>query len=91
MALVLAGFIITSCNKQKTYDTSFTEDHAYAEKVFDEISGIADEGYEKGSFGLKSGDGGGVILSECAEITIDLSTTPYQLIVDFGENIIHYR
>jgi hypothetical protein len=86
VALVITGTIITSCNKQnQTYNTSFTEDHAYAEGIFNDISSIADEGYEKGASGLKSGDGAGLILSDCAEVTIDLSASPYQLIVDFGE------
>lgn len=86
LSLAFAGIIFTSCNKKNpSYNTSFTEDHAHAEGIFNDISSIADEGYEKGSSGLKSGDGGGVILSECAEVTIDLSASPYILIVDFGE------
>jgi len=86
LALATAGVIFTSCNKQKqAYNTSFTEDYAYAEKTLDDISKIADEGYEKGSSGFKSGDAGGVILSDCAEVTIDFSESPYKLIVNFGE------
>lgn len=85
LALVISGLIISSCNKKESYNTSFSEDYAYAESVFGDISDISDEAYEKGSKGHKSGDGAGVILSDCAEITINFSSTPYQLIVDFGE------
>jgi hypothetical protein len=86
MALVFAGLFFSSCNKSnQNYDTSFSEDYAYAENTFSDVDDIADEGYERGSTGHKSGSGTGVILSDCADVSIDFSKEPYELIIDFGE------
>ncbi len=86
LALVLAGFIITSCNKKKErYDTSFSEDNALAENLFKNVSNIADEAYEAGSNNFKSGSATSYYLSECVDITLDFGTDPYELTIDFGD------
>ena len=65
LALILTTFIITSCSKkQERYDTSFSEDNALAENIFKNVTGIADEAYEVGSSGLKSGIASNYYLSE---------------------------
>lgn len=85
LALMLTALIFTSCSKkQERYDTSFSEDNALAENIFKNVSGIADEAYEVGSKGLKSGIASNYYLSECVDITLDLGSDPYALLVDFG-------
>lgn len=85
LALMLTAIIFTSCSKkQERYDTTFSEDNALAENIFKNVSGIADEAYEVSSNGLKSGIASNYYLSECVDVTLDLSSDPYSLLVDFG-------
>lgn len=86
IVFLISGLTLSSCLKEKkTYDTSFSQDHAYVENVFNNVSGIADEAYELGSnrSGLELATS--YYLSECTEVILDLSTNPYLLSIDFGE------
>jgi len=77
----------SSCNKdeQKTPDnTSVSADDALAESLFDDVTNIANEAYERGAGGLKSADGG-YYLSVCATVTLDTTVMPRVLTIDFGD------
>ncbi len=85
-AVLLTGFTLNSCvKKKKTYDTSFSKDHAYVENVFNNVSGMADEAYELSSNRSSLELATSYYLSECTEVILDLSTNPYLLSIDFGE------
>lgn len=85
-ALLFAGFTFNSCNKEKkSYDTSFSQDNAYVENVFNNVSNIADEAFELSSNRSNLELTTSYYLSECAEVILDLSTNPYLLSIDFGE------
>jgi hypothetical protein len=91
------GFAFNSCNKEKkSYDTSFSQDNAYVENVFNNISNIADEAFELSSNRSNLELATSYYLSECTEVILDLSANPYLLSIDFGdENCLcndgHYR
>ena len=85
--ILLCGFILNSCVKKKeNYDTSFSKDHAYVENVFNNVSGMADEAYELSSNRSNLELANSYYLSECTEVILDLSTNPYLLSIDFGED-----
>ena len=87
ISLSLAIFM-TSCQKDEATpdgDTGFSNDDAFAEGIFDDVSNIADEAYDLGSDNLKSGNELTVYLGSCAEITLDTVADPRELIIDFGE------
>ena len=80
------GLSISSCQKEKkSYDSSFAQDNAYVENVFNNVSGIADEAYEISSEKSSRDLATSYYLSDCAEVVIDLSANPYLISVDFGE------
>jgi hypothetical protein len=84
--LLFAGFTFISCNKEKkSYDTSFSQDNAYVESVFNNVSNIADEAFELSSNRSNLELATSYYLSECTEVMLDLSTNPYVLSIDFGE------
>ncbi len=87
LALISFGLLISSCKKDtvETSDTSFSSDNAFAESVFTNVSSIADEAYELSSGSLKSGGFGNIYLGDCATLTLDTTSYPYELIIDFGE------
>jgi len=80
------GLSISSCQKEKkSYDTSFSQDNAYVENAFNTISGIADEAYELSSNKSNLSLASSYFLSECTDVVIDLSSIPYLISIDFGE------
>lgn len=82
------GLVFQSCKKEnieKHESTSFSDDDALAESIFGDVSSIADEAYDLGSRGFKSGSGNNTFISECVVITLDLTVSPFTLTVDFGE------
>ncbi len=92
LIISLAGFfgflvILSSCNKDNAKpDTEFTAaaDDAYAEQVFDNVTNIADEAYDASSNGFKSTEGW-IYLGDCATVTLDTTSFPYLLTIDFGD------
>jgi hypothetical protein len=83
---LLIGFTFNSCNKEKkSYDTSFSQDNAYVENVFNNVSNIADEAFELSSNRSNLELANSYYLSECTEVILDLSANPYLLSIDFGE------
>ena len=87
--LMIAGVVTltTSCNKdaQTVDDTSVSSDDALAEGIFSNVTSIADEAYDNGAGGLKSGDGTNQFLSGCATVTLDTTVMPRELTIDFGD------
>jgi len=86
IVFIISGLTFSSCLKEKkTYDTSFSQDHAYVENVFNNVSGMADEAYELSSNRSNLELATSYYLSECTEVILDLSANPYLLSIDFGE------
>lgn len=89
--LTIIGMVamVSSCKKEneepEMSDTAFSQDDAFAEGIFDDVSTIVDEAYEMSTNNLKSGYGDGIIIGPCATISLDTTVTPRELIIDFGE------
>jgi hypothetical protein len=89
---LLAGmiFFLGSCSKDTPVDTSFTasQDDAYAESVFDNVTNLADEAYDVGSSNFKSAEAtdNRIFLSSCATVTLDTTVFPRVLTIDFGDS-----
>ena len=92
LILSLAGFlgfliVLSSCNKNNANpDNNFTavSDDAFAENTFDDVTSITDEAYDLSANNLKSTEGR-VFLSDCATVTLDTTSFPYVLTIDFGD------
>jgi hypothetical protein len=89
----LAGivFFLGSCSKDNNApDTSYTavQDDAYAESVFDNVTNIADEAYAISSVNLKSAEAteNRIFLSSCATVTLDTTSFPRVMTIDFGDS-----
>jgi hypothetical protein len=88
--LFLAGLVmLNSCKKDddiQLEDTAISQDDAYAEAAFENVTDIADEAYNIGNSGnLKAYPGDRIFLSPCATITLDTTVNPRILTIDFGE------
>ncbi|MFA4863978.1 MAG: hypothetical protein WC605_09430, partial [Bacteroidales bacterium] len=67
-------------------DKTISQDDAYAESTFENVSDMADEAYDIGTGNhLKSTDGNRIFLSECATVTLDTTVFPRELTIDFGD------
>jgi hypothetical protein len=86
--LLMIGF--TACEKEQTENdaeqTNLAEKDVIAENAFDEISDIADEAFGQAMGGLKSTDDGIRRLGPCVTITLDTTSMPHVLTIDFGED-----
>lgn len=97
--IALMGILLFSCEKDQdiqTVDNTVINEDAYAEKVFEEVSDIADEAYDSQSGGLKATGWNRIFLGVCATVTLDTTELPYVLTIDFGDvNCLcpdgHYR
>jgi len=87
IAILSFGLLFSSCKKENIQndDTSYSKDDAFAEGIYNNVSNIADEAYDLGSNGLKSGGGIGIYLGDCATVSLDTIVVPHELIIDFGE------
>lgn len=86
IVFLISGLVLSSCIKEKKdYDTSFSQDNAYVENVFNNVSNIADEAFELSSNRSSLELASSYYLSECTEVILDLSANPYLLSIDFGE------
>lgn len=88
--IAVAGMItmVSSCkkeNEEPVNDTAYSQDDAFAEGIFDNVTTIVDEAYEMSTNNLKSGYGDGIIIGPCATITLDTTVNPRELIIDFGD------
>ena len=75
----------SSCAKLDTMDddTSFASDYALVEAIFADEQNIADQSVE-GKLTTYIPESGESILSNCASITLNLTTSPKTIVVDFG-------
>jgi hypothetical protein len=83
------AFLVTGCKKDNDIqleDTTISQDDAYAESTFENVSDMADEAYDIGTGNhLKLFPGERMFLSECATVTLDTTVFPRVLTIDFGE------
>ncbi len=88
-AIAAVALIFNGCKKENDIqleDNNISQDDSYAEKTFEEVSGIADEAYDmKAGGNLKAYPGDRLFLSECATVTLDTTVMPRVLTIDFGE------
>jgi len=86
--IVTIGILISSCRKkeEKDNDTSAAADNSLAEGTYNDVNNIADEASTGtlSSYLTPNNDGYKSILSTCATITIDTTTSPRLITVDFG-------
>jgi hypothetical protein len=87
---VFAVFAIwmTGCKKDtiKLEDSNLSQDDAYAESTFENVSDMADEAYDIGSGNnLKALPGNKIFLSDCATVSLDTISAPKVLTIDFGD------
>jgi len=88
MIFAAIALIVSSCKKDEIEleDTTISQDDAYAEKTFEDVSDMSDEAYDIGTGNhLKAFPGERMFLSECATVTLDTSVFPRELTIDFGE------
>jgi hypothetical protein len=89
--IVFAFFalMVTACKKDSNIeleDKAISQDDAYAESTFENVSDMADEAYDIGTGdNLKSFPGGRMFLSDCATVTLDTTVFPRTMTIDFGE------
>jgi len=89
--IAFLGFAVmmTSCKKNNDLqleDKNLSQDDAYAESTFENVSDMADEAYDmKTGNQLKSTEGKRIFLSDCATVTLDTTVFPRVLTIDFGE------
>lgn len=86
----VSSFLFIGCNKDNTKeeidnDPGSATDNAQAERIFNNVSNIADQAYNSEKFYKSSDDGDENILGNCATIILDTSVYPRMLTVDFGE------
>jgi hypothetical protein len=78
------SLIFVSCNRDDVnYDPQAAYDNALIESIFEDAQEISDEAAIRNE-SSRSGDSYTGMLSNCATITIDLTKTPHEVIVDFG-------
>jgi hypothetical protein len=89
IAFASFAILVTGCKKDndiRLEDTTISQDDAYAEATFENVSDMADEAYDIGTGNhLKSYPGERMFLSECATVTLDTTGFPLELTIDFGE------
>ena len=88
MIFAAIALIVSSCKKDEIEleDTTISQDDAYAEKTFEDVSDMSDEAYDIGTGNhLKAFPGERMFLSECATVTLDTTVFPRELTIDFGE------
>lgn len=83
----LSVVMLTSCRKDKDEeidnDTASVVEYAMADNAFSDVSSISDEAYD-GSLESYRSAGNARILTTCATITFDTSSSPKTLTIDFG-------
>lgn len=89
MVMATVGILFTSCRKdqdERDTDTSAASDNALAEGTYNDVHNIADEagsGTLTSYLGTVDTDNKSM-LSTCATVTNDTTTTPRMLTIDFG-------
>ncbi len=84
--MMAALLMFSSCKKNNPVDNDFSavKDDAFAESTFDNVTNLADEAYALSTNGhFKSSDN--IFLGDCATVTLDTTTFPYEMTIDFGD------
>ncbi len=82
--LSATSMVFVSCNKDQEVvndETTVSSADAIAESLFDDVTKVSDEAYSSVVTNTKSAN---TTISECAVITINLTSTPYTMTIDFG-------
>jgi hypothetical protein len=89
--LFLAGLTLvlaTGCKKDddnKDADTGSAEDNAFAQSIFDDVKNMSDQAAAYGDLATyRNGTPEQTLLSQCATVTLDTTTTPRLITIDFG-------
>jgi hypothetical protein len=89
IAFTSFAIMVTGCKKNNDIqleDNTISQDDAYAEATFENVSDMADEAYDMGTGNsLKSTDGNRLFLSECVTVTLDTNIFPLTMTIDFGD------
>ena len=89
IAFASFAILVTGCKKDNDIqleDTTISQDDAYAEATFENVSDMADEAYDMSTGNhQKSYPGERMFLSECATVTLDTIGFPLELTIDFGD------
>ena len=73
-------------NELQLEDKALSQDDAYAEATFENVSDMGNEAYDMKTGNMfKSIEGNRLFLSECATVTLDTSVFPRILTIDFGD------
>lgn len=90
-AVFATALAFTACKRDKDNnnavdvdeDTYYADDQARMDQTFDDVQTLADQAYEFGSVQMKGGIAP-TILSSCATVTRDTTSTPRKITIDFG-------
>jgi hypothetical protein len=89
IAITSFVILVTGCKKDDNIqleDKTISQDDAYAESTFENVSDMADEAYDMSTGNhLKSTEGNRMFLSDCATVTLDTNVFPHELTIDFGD------
>jgi hypothetical protein len=89
VAFISFAIMTTSCKKNNELqleDKVLSQDDAYAEATFENVSDMANEAYDMRTGNmLKSIEVNRLFLSECATVTLDTNIVPRTLTIDFGD------
>jgi hypothetical protein len=89
-AILISGLMLFSCSKETKDVTDIqsltsASDNTKAELIFNNVSNIADQAYNSFSTFKSSEDGDVDLIGNCATITLDTTSNPGILTIDFGE------
>lgn len=90
IATLSASLLIGSCKKKNDNEpdvvaekTGYANDQLILEHVYNNVDRVVDRAFTIGASALKGGENP---LASCASVTIDSSSEPWHLIIDFGKN-----
>lgn len=87
--LIVTFVFLTGCSKDnkttnQSEELTTVQDNATAEKIFSDVSDIADQAYNSIQY-TKSADDGGDIIGNCATFSVDTVGFPHTITIDFGD------
>jgi hypothetical protein len=86
---VFAVFAIwmTSCKKDniKLEDSNLSQDDAYAESTYENVTDVSDEAYAVKSDPGSNGENQRIYISDCATVSLDTLAFPRVMTIDFGD------
>jgi hypothetical protein len=83
--LVAIALGFGSCKKDNTdSDTASVQDNAVVDAAFNDVGSIADEGFTGSVSSYRTEGEAPVMLSTCANVTLDTLAIPHKFTIDFG-------